>query len=575
VLKISPTFELPDDAVTETFAILAKRGMGKTYAASVLVEELLGRDLPVVVLDPVGAWWGLRASADGKPDGGCPVTILGGDRGDLPLEPRSGAAIAELVARERAPLVLDLSLMSKADMARFVEAFAETLYRRNRHPLHVVLDEADAFAPQRPAPGEQRMLGAMNSLVRRGRQRGLGCTLITQRPAVISKDVLTQVEVLVCFRLTHPRDRKALMEWVDQHADDAQRAEFTASLASLPKGTCWVWSPGWLETFERVKIRARRTFDSSATPKAGQKLKRPPLRAMDLDPLRKAMGKAADDAEANDPRKLRAKLVAAERELAKLRSAPTAPPAADLEELHRARAELAELRPRAAEAANLQRTLRRAVAVLEGVVNETKGALQDDGEPLPGVVLAESSFGRERMRPAAPPAAPKPSRPTNGDASLNGPQQRILGALTWWVAFGVTQPSRAQVAFIAGYSPNGGAYLNQLGSLRTLGLIDYPVPNQVALTDAGRAAAPCTSAPATVDELHRRILEKLNGPQRRIVEAVLAAPDGITREQLADAAGYAAGGGAYLNQLGSLRTLGLIDYPERGVVAPTPVLLPS
>ena len=34
----------------------------------------------------------------------------------------------------------------------------------------------------------------MEDLVRRGRARGLGITLITQRPAVLNKDVLTQVD---------------------------------------------------------------------------------------------------------------------------------------------------------------------------------------------------------------------------------------------------------------------------------------------------------------------------------------------------------------------------------------------
>ena len=32
----------------------------------------------------------------------------------------------------------------------------------------------------------------------------------------------------------------------------------------------WVWSPGWLEMMRRVHVRPRRTFDSSATPKAGE-----------------------------------------------------------------------------------------------------------------------------------------------------------------------------------------------------------------------------------------------------------------------------------------------------------------
>lgn len=40
--------------------------------------------------------------------------------------------------------------------------------------------------------------------------------------------------------------------------------------------------------------------------------------------------------------------------------------------------------------------------------------------------------------------------------------------------------SRADVAAAAGYEANGGAFQNPLGSLRSLGLIDYPAPGQVA-----------------------------------------------------------------------------------------------
>jgi hypothetical protein len=40
-LHLAPDFNLPLEAVTQTFAILAKRGVGKTYTALVLVEELV------------------------------------------------------------------------------------------------------------------------------------------------------------------------------------------------------------------------------------------------------------------------------------------------------------------------------------------------------------------------------------------------------------------------------------------------------------------------------------------------------------------------------------------------------
>jgi helicase HerA-like protein len=94
--------------------------------------------------------------------------------------------------------------------------------------------------------GQERMLGAVQDLVRRGRARGLGVTLVTQRAAVLSKDVLTQAEVLVALRTIAPQDREAIDAWIQAHDAHGQRAEFMASLASLPIGTAWFWSPGWL-----------------------------------------------------------------------------------------------------------------------------------------------------------------------------------------------------------------------------------------------------------------------------------------------------------------------------------------
>ncbi len=55
-LTLGPALVLPVEAVTETFAILAKRGAGKTYTAAMLVEEMMGAGLPVVIVDPVGVW---------------------------------------------------------------------------------------------------------------------------------------------------------------------------------------------------------------------------------------------------------------------------------------------------------------------------------------------------------------------------------------------------------------------------------------------------------------------------------------------------------------------------------------
>lgn len=86
-------------------------------------------------------------------------------------------------------------------------------------------------------------------LVRRGRARGIGVTMITQRPQVLSKDVLTQADVLITLRLGHPKDIDAIEEWVNVHADPREAKSMVDSLADLPTGTAWVWAP-MLKIFE-------------------------------------------------------------------------------------------------------------------------------------------------------------------------------------------------------------------------------------------------------------------------------------------------------------------------------------
>src|ERR1700722_15616916 len=157
-LWIGEELYFPPDIITETLLIIAKRGSGKTHCASVLVEEMVAARLPVAVIDPIGVGWGLGSSADGHGPG-LPVTILGGEHADLPLPHESGTLVADLIIDERLPVVLDLSHLSKTQQRRFVTDFLERLYHRNRDPLHLVVDEADLFAPLRGGKDTARLLG--------------------------------------------------------------------------------------------------------------------------------------------------------------------------------------------------------------------------------------------------------------------------------------------------------------------------------------------------------------------------------------------------------------------------------
>ena len=197
-LHISDNLSLPLDFVTQTQAILAKRGVGKSYTASVEAEEMLKAGQQVVVIDPTGAWFGLKSSADGK-HAGFPIAVFGGEHADVPLEENAGEVIATAIVERRFSAIIDLSFLRKNQRNRFMTAFLETIFRLNRLAMHLFVDEAHTIAPQKPFGDETRMLGAIEDVVMLGRRRGIGCTLITQRPQVLNKNVLTQCEIVCCL----------------------------------------------------------------------------------------------------------------------------------------------------------------------------------------------------------------------------------------------------------------------------------------------------------------------------------------------------------------------------------------
>lgn len=79
-------------------AIVGTTGAGKTFAAKGAVEELLAAGRRVVIIDPTGAWYGLRSGVNGDADGGFPILIFGGDHADIQIAPEAGS-----IPRRRTP----------------------------------------------------------------------------------------------------------------------------------------------------------------------------------------------------------------------------------------------------------------------------------------------------------------------------------------------------------------------------------------------------------------------------------------------------------------------------------------
>lgn len=540
-IALSDDFTMPVDACTGTFAILGKKGRGKTYTASVLAEELMSAGCAICVIDPTGVWHGLRSSADGR-EAGFPVVIIGGEHADVTLRADQGAAVAELIATQRVPAVLDLSLMRKTERRTFVTDFLEMLYWRNRDPLHLIIDEADEFAPQRAPAGIERLLGATEDIVRRGRVRGLGVTLCTQRAAALHKTVLSQIDSLIALGVTAPQDVNTISDWVAQHAEEGQARQVRQSLPSLPVGQAWVWSPEWLGVTQHITVRHRRTFDSSATPKAGARRHTATTWApVDVEGLRRQL----DDTQG---------------------AAAPAPGNGQ------AQAEIEQLRRQlAAERARIARVERIEVPVLSGeelsALTEAVGQLRSVGEQICAAAAqveralsAQPAMARavdtspEEQSSAPQPAAALPTAGAHGagDSRLKLAERQILTVLAQH-----GQRTINQVALLTGRSHKGGGFRNALSSLRSSGLIDGR--GDIRITDAGRAAlGSWEPLPAPGPGLIQWWSQQLDKAPRMILNHLAHNPArAVSIAEIAQATGYSPTGGGFRNAVSRLRSLDL------------------
>jgi hypothetical protein len=111
------SFKLPLEVVTLATAILGQRGSGKSHTAACFAEEMAEAGQQAVAIDPTGAWYGLKSSADGnKP--GYPFVVFGGDHADVPLEEHAGEIIARALVERGFSAIIDLSHFRKGQLRR-------------------------------------------------------------------------------------------------------------------------------------------------------------------------------------------------------------------------------------------------------------------------------------------------------------------------------------------------------------------------------------------------------------------------------------------------------------------------
>lgn len=569
-LELAEGMELPLDFVTESSAILAKKGAGKTNALMVILEEVAAAGVPVVSIDPKGDHWGIRAGSEDHPNAGLPVPVFGGLHADVPLEPTAaaGAYVAELLRDRGLSAVIDVSEFTIGERAKFLTAFADKFYRfDSREPVLLALEEAHEYIPQMVRGEEARMVGAFEKLVKLGRSKGIGVLMVTQRSASLNKNVLTQVDNLFVMRTTAPQDRATVKAWLDEHADRG----VLEGLGALQTGECVLVQPARGEPVE-FRFRMRHTYDAGETPKVGEQRREPATIAdVNLEEIAAAMADTIEKAKADDPKLLRARVAQLERDLAdataKLARPADAPEPTVVEisvltdEDHAFLTEMVTLLRE-----SVLDLMRSAIAGVEQAAEKiVEAARSADARPAPAAPVRVVAPVVRPPKPSTGGAASSvvPRTPVEGEVRLGKAERAVLAVLATY-----GERTHVQLALLTGYSHKSGGFRNTLSALRTAGYIEGG-RDGITITEAGADALGEFEPLPTGEALVQHWMGQAGGQAHRAILEVLIAnyPHSLSAEQIADSTGYSATSGGFRNALSRLRTLELAHGGRDAVTA--------
>jgi hypothetical protein len=285
-ITLSPDgFSMPTvEVLTGRGFITGKSGSGKSNTASVVAEELLEVGAPLLLVDTDGEYYGLKERYE-------LLHVGGDDHCDLRVDASHADRLAKVALDRGVPVVLDTSGFDDPDEGRdLVGAVVQRLFAREkeaRTPFLLVVEEAHEFVPQQG--GLDDVGETLVRVAKRGRKRGLGMCALSQRPASVSKDYITQCDWLVWHRLTWENDTAVVSRILGDEA--------AADVQNLDDGEAIVQTD-WDGEVRRVRFRRKHTFDAGATPDLGD-MERPDLKSVDDDLLAELRG-GDDDSESEE-----------------------------------------------------------------------------------------------------------------------------------------------------------------------------------------------------------------------------------------------------------------------------------
>ncbi len=261
--------ELPVvDVLTGRSFITGKSGSGKSNTASVVAENLLDSAFGLLIVDIDGEYYGLKEEYE--------ILHAGADEEcDIVVSPEHAEKLATLALEENVPIILDVSGYLEEDVADELllevvrHLFAKE--KRLKKPFLLVVEECHEYIPE---GGGMNETGKMLIKVgKRGRKHGLGIVGISQRPADVKKDFITQCDWLCWHRLTWDNDTKVVGRILG--------SKYASAVEELGDGEAFLMTD-WDESVRRIQFHRKRTFDAGATPGLDD-FERPELKSVSSD----------------------------------------------------------------------------------------------------------------------------------------------------------------------------------------------------------------------------------------------------------------------------------------------------
>jgi hypothetical protein len=248
--------------------VTGKSGSGKSNTASVLVENLLANNFPVLVVDTDGEYYGLKEEFELLHAGA-------DDECDIQVSPEHAEKIASLALEGNVPIILDVSgYLDEDEGKELLLAVARNLFAKQKKlkkPFLMLVEEVHEYIPEGGGLDETGKM--LIKIGKRGRKHGLGIVGISQRPADVKKDFITQCDWLVWHRLTWNNDTNVVSRIID--------AEHASAVEDLGDGEAFLMTD-WSESVRRVQFHRKRTFDAGATPGLDD-FERPELKSISDD----------------------------------------------------------------------------------------------------------------------------------------------------------------------------------------------------------------------------------------------------------------------------------------------------